>query len=400
MRWVVIFVLSVLSAAMVQAQTRHALVVGIDTYDNVPRLAKAVNDARGVSAALAQLGFRVDTLIDPDRRRLGQGISALASAIQPGDEVVFFFAGHGIEVAGRNYLLPSDVPAARPGDEDFVTGESIAVDRIVSAIQSRGARVALLILDACRDNPFPVQGTRSLGGSRGLARVDPPEGVFILFSAGTGQTALDRLSASDADPNSVFTRALLPRLSQPGMTIHDMVQSVRSDVRSLARSVSHDQFPAYYDQISGVFMLNPSGMRGAVPLGTPTPTVAPPPAPDPCEAARRDWQVLQDTQSANALAAFVQTHANCPLFATLAQERAASLGVRSPEPAMPQPANLCEALWYQRNLIFHTKGFCFTSARAKAAFDTSRCTTSSPVLSAAEKAEVARIQAQEKANGC
>ncbi|MEF3045848.1 caspase family protein [Pseudotabrizicola sp. L79] len=414
MRLLLATIILVLASAMTGfAQQRHALIVGNDIYTNVPHLQKARNDANAVSQTLGQLGFRVTTLLDADRTSMNRGLATFASAIQPGDEAVFYFAGHGIEVAGRNYLLPVDIPAARPGEEDYVVGESIAVDRVLQTMQQKGARVSLLILDACRDNPFPVSGTRSLGTKRGLAQSEPPEGVFILFSAGTGQSALDRLSNSDTNPNSVFTRALLPRLSEPGLIVSQLAIAVRQDVREMARSVQHDQFPAYYDQLTGVFSFNADGTinRGAAPLeasvGVAVPQLAPAPIADPCDAARADWQVLQSTQSQAAFEAFARKYADCPIYAAIAQERLTGLATAAAPPVQqttPVPAavggDICSQLWYARNLIFHQKGYCFTSAQAKSVFDTSQCSTSNPVLSASESAEVDRIKALEKANGC
>ncbi|MEM7088224.1 MAG: caspase family protein [Pseudomonadota bacterium] len=147
-----------------QAERRLALIVGIDQYDNLDNLQKAGNDARSVSTTLEQLGFVVTTLIDVDRRKLGRSIASFSSSIQPGDEVVFFFAGHGVELDGRNYLLPADVPKAEPGEEEFLKLESIAANDLSPLFKSQGARVSVLIIDACRENPFPKQGTRSLGG--------------------------------------------------------------------------------------------------------------------------------------------------------------------------------------------------------------------------------------------
>lgn len=106
-----------------------------------------------------------------------------------------------------------------------------------------------MVLDACRKNPFPSDGKWSVGRARGLVRMSPPEGAFILYFAGAGQAALDGLSDSDADPNSVFARALLPRLLNPNMTLHQLAKQVRRDVQNLASTVNHDQFPAYYDQM-------------------------------------------------------------------------------------------------------------------------------------------------------
>lgn len=394
------------------ASNRHALVIGIDDYENVPPLLKARADAVAVSQALSALGFKVMTELDPDRRSFNQALANFAAGISPGDEALFYFAGHGIEVDGRNYLLPADIPSARPGDEQFVTGESIAVDRVLQALKRQQARVSLLILDACRDNPFPQQGTRSLGRARGLARMDPPEGAFILFSAGTGQAALDRLSDDDPDPNSVFTRALLPRLHEPGLTLHELTQQVRRDVRDLADTVRHRQFPAYYDQLSGLFMFQP-GAEPQSPDATDAGAalVAPPPA-DPCDRARTDWAVVERAESAAALEAFIAQYPSCPLFVSLAQDKLAALAAAPPAPTPPVPAqttgprvdlvggDICSQLWYERNLIFHNHGFCFQTARAQRIFDTSQCRTSSPRLSAAEDRRVQEIRALERRNGC
>ncbi|WP_264212790.1 caspase family protein [Leisingera thetidis] len=235
--------------------SRRALVIGVDGYQNLAALQKARNDAQAVSSTLAALGFEVTTLYDAGRRDINGAVSTFANQIKPGDEVLFYFAGHGVEVDGRNYLLPSDVPMVNFGDESFLTGESIAADRVLGTFQRKGARSTIMILDACRNNPFPQDGQRSVGGSRGLVRMEPPEGAFILYSAGAGQTALDRLSDNDADPNSVFTRALLSRLNEPGMTLHQLAKQVRRDVQDLAATVNHDQFPAYYDQMSGEMVL-------------------------------------------------------------------------------------------------------------------------------------------------
>lgn len=240
------------------ASRRRALVIGVDGYLNLESLQKARNDAQAVSNTLVDLGFDVLTLYDASRREINSAVSTLAGQIEPGDEVLFYFAGHGIEVDGRNYLLPSDVPVVNYGDESFLTGESIPAGRILDTFQRKGARTTVMVLDACRNNPFSVDGKRSVGGSRGLVRMEPPEGAFILYSAGAGQTALDRLSDEDENPNSVFTRALLPRLQEQGMSLHDLAKQVRRDVQQLAASVNHEQFPAYYDQMSGDMFLSTS----------------------------------------------------------------------------------------------------------------------------------------------
>jgi TPR repeat protein len=239
------------------AAKRVALVVGNNSYENLPDLQKAVNDARAVSGALGELGFQVDTAENITRREMNRRLADLELAISPGDEVFFFFAGHGVAIGPANYLIPVDMPQPREGEESLVTDEAQAVDTIIRRIQSRGAAVTMVVLDACRDNPFSATGVRSIGGSRGLTRVDATKGVFVLFSAGLGQTALDGLSPDDPNPNSVFTRALVPLLRTAGMSHVDLAKQVQHDVDALAATVRHAQQPAYYDQIIGKIVLRP-----------------------------------------------------------------------------------------------------------------------------------------------
>jgi len=130
-------------------------------------------------------------------------------------------------------------------------------------LQQKGAATVILILDACRDNPFAVKGKRAIGMTRGLTRMDPAEGMFVLFSAGQGQSALDRLSDTDANPNSVFTRTLLVEMETPGQSMVQIAKKTQSKVRELAAKVDHVQVPAYYDQIVGDLYLSPEGATSA-----------------------------------------------------------------------------------------------------------------------------------------
>ncbi len=200
---------------------RVALVIGNDDYQDVVKLQKAANDAKAMGDALESVGFEVYRAKDVTRRNMNRQLQTFYSKLNPGDEALFFYAGHGIEIAGRNYLLPTDIPTATPGGEDFIKSEAVPVDRILDSIRKRGTRVAIMVLDACRDNPFPSEGTRSLGGTRGLARMPTAEGTFIMYSAGVGQTALDRLADDDPHPNSVFTRSLVPLIKNPAADWED-----------------------------------------------------------------------------------------------------------------------------------------------------------------------------------
>lgn len=256
------FFLTIISCFSFRANAKRiALVIGNDNYSSVAKLEKAVSDARSIARTLRTVGFRVTHLENLNNRSMTRGIySDFISSIKKGDEVLFYYAGHGIEIRSRNYLLATDIPKVKPGNERFVTKEAFAVDDIIEAVQERGSRLAIFILDACRDNPFPKEGTRSIGTTRGLGRSDPPKGTFVMYSAGSRQAALDRLSSSDRNPNSVYTRKLLPLIQTPGLKLTEMAKRLRGEVEELASKVNHDQYPAYYDQMKGEFYFTSSSL--------------------------------------------------------------------------------------------------------------------------------------------
>src|SRR5512147_928444 len=176
-----------LHASPAHAGKRVALVIGNNTYENVPQLQKAMNDASAISQELAKLGFDVVSAENVGRRAMSRALVELESKIESGDTALIYFAGHGFAVDGTNYLLPVDVPAAGPGEEGLVRDASFAANGLSDRLQEKGAATVILILDACRDNPFALKGKRSIGLTRGLTRMDPAEGMFVLFSAGEGQ---------------------------------------------------------------------------------------------------------------------------------------------------------------------------------------------------------------------
>ncbi len=250
-------------------QRRLALVVGIDNYESVSKLQKAVNDADAVSKRLAEIGFEVVTAKDVGRRAMSRAILEFENKIQPGDLTLFYFAGHGFAVDGQNFLLPADIPDAKPGEAGLVKDEAYLADRLAARFKKAGAAATVLVLDACRNNPFEQPGKRSLGGEGGLNQMEPVEGMFVLFSAGVRQFALDRLDDNDADPNSVFTRTFLTELTVPGASMVDIAKSTQLKVRKLAEKVGYTQTPAYYDQIIGNLTLLPDdGSAKVASLGT------------------------------------------------------------------------------------------------------------------------------------
>src|SRR6266576_3557493 len=236
-------------ATPAQAEKRVALVVGNNDYKNVPKLQKAVNDARTmVTVMVAE---------NQNRQAFSETLLAFDRAVGPGDTAFFFYAGHGFEIAGQNFLLPTDVPAATEGQEELVRDASILADRVIERLQNKGVRTAILVFDACRNNPFERQGTRAVAGGGGLAPMTQlPEGVFSVFSAGPRQTALDRLSNNDDNPNSVFTRTFAKELTQSGVNLVQVAQRTRRLVAEMAETVSHKQIPVYFDQMVDDVFLN------------------------------------------------------------------------------------------------------------------------------------------------
>src|SRR3979411_40204 len=177
-------------AAPAHAEKRVALVIGNNDYKNVPKLQKAVNDARTMGDTLKQLGFSVMVAENQNRQAFSETLLAFDKAVEPGDTAFFFYAGHGFEIAGQNFLLPTDVPAASEGQEEMVRAASVLADRVIARLQNKKARTAILVFDACRNNPFERPGTRGVAGGGGLAPMTQlPGGVFSVFSAGPLDTA-------------------------------------------------------------------------------------------------------------------------------------------------------------------------------------------------------------------
>jgi hypothetical protein len=251
-----------MAATPALAEKRIALSIGNDLYPNLGadrQLKKAVNDARTIADSLGALGFEVIVGTNLGRQAMIDKLAEFTARLEPGDTAALFFAGHGVAIAGVNYLIPSDVPAVTEGAEARVRGASIAEPDLIAELQAKSVRVALLVIDACRDNPFPRAAGRSIGNTRGLADAKPARGIFTLYSAGIGQTALDRLSGNDPANNSVFTRVFAEQLKRPELHLGDLAVEVRERVAELALKATdgngqpapHEQTPAYYDQTLG-----------------------------------------------------------------------------------------------------------------------------------------------------
>lgn len=238
-------------AAGTAATSRKALVIGNDNYTDVSKLVNARQDANSVGRTLSELGYKVTVKNDLTEKDMKATLRQFKNDLEGGDEVVFFYAGHGVQLGSTNYLLPVDV---KGDSEDQVRDDAIQLQRLLDDMNEKKVKLTLAVIDACRDNPFPKSG-RTIGG-RGLAPTTAATGQMIIFSAGAGQQALDKLGANDKNPNGLFTRMLLSEMKTPGVRIDIMIRDVRRKVVEAAKSVGHDQVPAIYDQVVGDFYLN------------------------------------------------------------------------------------------------------------------------------------------------
>jgi WD40 repeat protein len=231
---------------------RIAFLMGVDTYTYLNPLKKAVGDVRAMKTLLQSQSDVVigGYLENATREEFWKAWDRFLAQIQENDEVFVHISSHGLEIDGVNYLLPKDAPSPERGQR-MIQQEGIRFSDLESDLSNKNPRLTVFVLDACRDNPYRAKGVRGVGGDKGLAQISPPEGFFVLYSAGANQTALDRLNDNDPVETSVYMRNLLPLLSTPGLTILDVAVQVRTAVYELAATVPHKQSPTYYDNLIG-----------------------------------------------------------------------------------------------------------------------------------------------------
>ena len=235
---------------------RRALVIGIDAYPNLAaasQLERAVADAETVGDRLASLGFQVTRLTSTGQNTLDgllSGFEGFRRTVTRNDMVVLFYAGHGMGLSDGTYLVPSDVKEASLEVETTARRAAINENEFTDGLQRAGAGIVVAVIDACRNDLFSRSAKRALSAERGLRPVET-EGIFKLYSASEGQTALDRLPGSDGSKNSVFTRVFLKAISTPGLNLSALGTTVRDEVYRIARSADHAQIPAVYDKLIG-----------------------------------------------------------------------------------------------------------------------------------------------------
>jgi uncharacterized caspase-like protein len=312
-----------LACAPALAEKRVALVIGNSAYKNVPRLANPVNDAGLVGGMFRNAGFdAVDVKLDLNASEMRRALREFAARTRDADMAVIYYAGHGIELDGSNYLVPTDAMLETDGD---VLDETIALDRALYAVEP-AKQLRLVILDACRDNPFAKSMKRTVASravGRGLAKVEPTSpNTMIAFAAKAGSTA------SDGDSrNSPFAVALTDHLPKPGLDLRKAFGFVRDDV---LRATGNKQEPYVYGSLGG----------GDVPLVPARPAAAGPQA-NPQDSVRKDYELALQAGLREAWEAFLQTYPD-GFYANLARVQLKKIAAEEDRTVATEKARLAE----------------------------------------------------------
>ena len=300
----VLLVLSAGSSAMAQGR-RVALVVGNDAYQAQSVLANAVNDARAVASALAGVGFAVTKVEDANRAQLTAALSDFAGSLRDDDVALFYFAGHGVQVEQENYLIPTDYAGRTAATLRFNAVSAVDVEDML-----RPARVAMLVFDACRNNPY-----RGVRGGTGLAPMEA-RGTLIAYAAGAGEFASD---AAPGESNGLFTSKFVEVLGEPGLTASALFMRVRQEVVAAS---NEDQWPAVYNNLLSDFVFRPDDGPGPDPV-----------APD-RTTENLFWQSIMNSTNPADFEAYKRRFPG-GLFEELADNRIAVLTADPPRPPRP-----------------------------------------------------------------
>ena len=239
-----LIVLSLLVPRQAMAETRWAFVLGVADYEDesVPDLDNTVNDARTMAAALNDMGFQIYYLENAGRSEIEATVTRIEAEQGGADLGLFYFAGHGLQLDGVNYALPADL---RPTGDDFLVRQAISIQDVVKRLGQIGTASLVVILDSCRNSPFPDR----LASGVGLALVDAPENTIIAYSTEPGAVALDGTGA-----NSPYTAAFASALLGPKQDIRDVLRLVRARVRIATGGA---QTPWYVDNSRGEITIQP-----------------------------------------------------------------------------------------------------------------------------------------------
>ncbi len=297
---------AMLLASPALASKKVALVIGNGAYSEAP-LKNPTNDARAIAATLRSQGFEVLLKENATKVQMNEIVADFGEKLAEGDTALFFFAGHGLQVQGRNYLIPVD---ARITSEQRVRLETLDVDAVLDQMAAARARVSLVILDACRNNPFERR-FRSVSG--GLAQINAPEGTMVAYATAPGRVAADGEGA-----NGLYTQELLRAMRQPGLKVEDIFKQVRINV---SRASNGAQTPWEASSLTGDFYF-----QAAVP-SAPAPAPAPASATATTFAPDREamfWDSVKASSDPAELKAYLDAFPN-GTFAPLATARIRSI---------------------------------------------------------------------------
>jgi uncharacterized caspase-like protein len=305
------------------AEKRVALVMGNSAYKNVARLANPANDAALVGGMFRKAGFdTVDIKLDLNGSEMRKALRDFGGKARDAEVAVVYYAGHGIELDGVNYLIPTDAMLETDSD---VLDETIALDRALFAVEA-AKQLRLIILDACRDNPFAKTMKRTIASraiGRGLAKVEPTSpNTMIAFAAKAGSTASD----GDAK-NSPFATALVDRLPTPGLDLGKAFRFVRDDV---LKSTGNKQEPFVYGSLGG----DDVALVPAKPAATG-------PQANPQDAVRRDYELALQAGDRDAWEAFLQAYPE-GFYANLARVQLKKIGAEDARAIAAEKAKQAE----------------------------------------------------------
>ncbi len=413
---------------------RHAFVVGNSAYRHATPLPNPANDAGDIARRLESLGYRVTLGLDLSRAALLERFQTFTRTLRADDLALIFYAGHGLQISGENYLVPVD---AQLVDQEHARTTLISLNALMTDL-SRATRNRIVILDACRNNPFIEEIARSAttrgATTRGLARVYAGVGSYIAYSTQPGNVALDGTGR-----NSPFTSALLGHIGERGADVHAVMRRVRAKVQELTQA---QQIPWENSSLIEDVSFADSAVAAASPA--PAPQSAPKSAAS--ETAGREPALTQrlhyvdglDPKGDNFLALRGGPGTG---FAQLASMEAGTLlrvvesrgdwrrvaltdgsqgwahrnwivccrtvtstKLSTLAPASPVAGDTCDSLWHERNAIWHRAKYCFKSPKGQAVFSNAGCSrdqaAAQAAMSPAERARVDDLLARERALGC
>jgi carboxyl-terminal processing protease len=313
-----------------QAEPRVALVIGNSNYgSDIGKLANPANDAGLMARALEQTGFKVIRITDADQKKMKRAIADFGdqlSAAGPQATGLFYYAGHGVQVQGQNYLVPVGADIAKEADVDI---ESVSAEDVMKQMDFAANAVNIIILDACRNNPLQ-RSFRS--ATRGLApmRSDSVRGTFIAYSTSPGQTAADGAGA-----NSPYSAALASAIVQPGTGIEEIFRDVRGKVM---KATQDKQIPWDSSSLTAPFFFKPSQFNTAsqtteAPASKPAANAAP----ASLELEKTMWDGIKDSKQPGDYQAYLDQYPD-GVFAQIAKSRMASLGTGAPREQTIAPA--------------------------------------------------------------